>query len=128
MSKRFLESFIGCIAFPQKWFCIFQANLEFLALHQYWINQRIRFSFWLITNKFIGNSNIKRKFWGHSKSKFVDKKRKGSLKSEQKWTGVVGVITCVNVPFFKENAEIFKMTFYSYSTYSLANVYFVISS
>ena len=39
----------------------------------------------------------------------------GSLKSEQKQTRGGGVLACVYARFFKKNAEIFKMKFYSYS-------------
>ena len=53
---------------------------------------------------------------GHSKSTFVEEGTGGrSLKSEQKRTGGEGVLTCVCVRFFKQNAEIFKIKFYSYS-------------
>ena len=38
-----------------------------------------------------------------------------SLKSEQKRTGGGGFLACMYVCFFKKNAEIFKMKFYSHS-------------
>ena len=38
-----------------------------------------------------------------------------SLKSEQKRTGGEGLLSCVYVRFFKKNAEIFIIKFYSYS-------------
>ena len=52
---------------------------------------------------------------GHSKSTFVKEERGGSLSSEQKRTGGVGVLPCVYVRFYKKNALIFKIKFYSYS-------------
>ena len=39
----------------------------------------------------------------------------GSLKSQQKRTGGGGVLACVYVRFFRKNAEIFEVKFYSYS-------------
>ena len=51
---------------------------------------------------------------GHSKSTFVEDGRGRSLKREQKLTGEGG-LPCVYVRFFKGNAEIFKIKFYSYS-------------
>ena len=41
---------------------------------------------------------------------------RGSLKSEQKRKGGWSNLTFVYVRFFKKNAEIFKMKFYSYSS------------
>ena len=54
---------------------------------------------------------------GHSKSTFIiGAGGGGSLKSQQKRTGRGGSIVCVYVLFFfKKNAEISKMKFYSYS-------------
>ena len=52
---------------------------------------------------------------GWSKSTLVEEGRERSLKSKQKRTGGRGVLKSVYVRFFKKNAEIFKMKFYSYS-------------
>ena len=52
---------------------------------------------------------------GHSKSKFVEKGG-GVIEKQTKPNRGPGVLACVYVRFFKKNAEIFKMKFYSYSS------------
>ena len=52
---------------------------------------------------------------GHSKITFVEGRGRGSLKSKQKRTGEGGRLSICLRSLFKQNAEIFKMKFYSYS-------------
>ena len=79
--QKFWGSFNNYIAFPEKWFCVRQANVAFKTLHQYSITQKIWFkilresktSLWVtpygkkllesfkrLQNKFIGNYSIQR--------------------------------------------------------------------
>ena len=62
------------------------------------------------------NHTIVRRFGGrgHSKSTFVEEGWK-VIKKQTKTNNREGVLVCVYVRFFKKNAEIFKMKFYSYS-------------
>ena len=53
---------------------------------------------------------------GHSKSTFVDEGRgRGVIEKPTKTNRGRGVLACVYVRFFKKDAEIFKMRFFSFS-------------
>ena len=53
---------------------------------------------------------------GHSKSTFVDEGRGGGvIEKPTKTNRGRGVLACVYVRFFRKNAEIFEVKFYSYS-------------
>ena len=63
IGRNFLEYFKVCFAFPEKWFCICQGNLAFSSLEPIFNHSEDSiYGFHRLQGKFIGSSNIRRKF------------------------------------------------------------------